>query len=225
MMIFAAASLTDVVEALADSFSLEKGVPASVNVAASSTLSRQIEFGAHADVFISADTSWADRLVRERVASSSILLPVGNVIVAAYLSSEGSARSFAGLTNVSRVAMGDPTHVPAGEYARRTLVCAALWDSVRPRAVTTIDVRAALAALVSGSVDGAIVYASDVARDRRFVAAPAPDSCRVAVEYRAVIPNAAALRGAASDFVLYISSPQRRSTWERFGFRWLGAIS
>lgn len=151
--VFSAASTADVVRGLAPDVV--------VSVAASSVLARQIARGAPADVFLTADPAWIDGLEREgvgvldrRVVARGALVVVGPL--------DGGEAPFEG-----RLALADPTHVPAGRYARRALEATGRWEAVGADAVRTGDVRAALAAVEAGGADRAVVYASDAAASRR----------------------------------------------------------
>ena len=224
LTVFAAASLTDVVEVLADSFEIRTGRPVRLNIAASSVLARQIERGARADVFLSADPAWGQYLIDVGVAKSMARLPVGSRLV--FVSAAGNTRHPEGsprLTDVHRLALGDPSHVPAGRYARSWLQCMHLWQDLEDRIVPTLDVRAALAAVVSGAADGAVVYASDVASagvQSRIRVTRLDDSCQPEIAYAAVVMEVGeGLRGE-EEFVEFFGAPEHRPTWERFGFDW-----
>ena len=156
--VFAAASTTGVVEAVA------REAPGDVRVsaAASSVLARQIAAGAPADVFVSADPDWLDWLsqngpdpIRQSVVATGALVVIGK---------RGAETDDPALALAGRVAVADPSHVPAGRYARKALERQGLWSGIQPRAVYTGDVRAALVAAQAGAADRAVVYASDVGR-------------------------------------------------------------
>ena len=158
--VLAAASTVDVVEPVASELSAD----VRVSGAASSVLARQIAAGAPADVFVSADPEWVDWLagrgvgvLRQSVVATGALVVVG----------AGEASDDAGAALAGRVAIADPSHVPAGRYARKALERQGLWRRVRPRAVFTADVRAALVAVQTGAADRAVVYASDLSRQSR----------------------------------------------------------
>ncbi len=156
--VFAAASTVDVVESVVG----ESSRDVRVSGAASSVLARQIAAGAPADVFVSADPAWVDWLagrgvgiVRQSVVATGTLVVVG---------ASGAAAGDAESALAGRVAIADPSHVPAGRYARKALEREGMWRQVQPRAVYTADVRAALVAVQTGAADRAVVYASDLSR-------------------------------------------------------------
>jgi molybdate transport system substrate-binding protein len=150
VQVFAAASLTDALTEIGRNFERETGQTVVFNFAASSTLARQIQNGAPADLFLSADEAKMDAVaVIERASVLSNTL----VIV-------GNAKSPQDLVGKS-VALAEPSSVPAGIYARQYLTRTGLWDQIAPNVVPTENVRAALAAVKSGNVDAAIVYKTD----------------------------------------------------------------
>ena len=179
VLIFAAASTQNAVNEAIDAFSGEDQGEIIAVFAASSTLARQIENGAPAAIYLSANTLWMDHL-----DSLGLIEPgsrddrLGNRL--ALMASPGSAAGgeiTAGLALAEwlgdgRLAIGDPDHVPAGRYARAALESLGVWEQVAQRTARTLDVRAAVAMVERGEVPLGIVYASDVAvcGDCRLVA-------------------------------------------------------
>jgi molybdate transport system substrate-binding protein len=197
-VVFAAASTADVVS--------ETAPRATVSVAASSVLARQIARGAPADVFVTADPAWIDWLVEEGVEVLDRRVVARGRLVIVSRREKGDGSPYAG-----RIAMGDPAHVPAGRYARAALKAAGRWDDVAPRAVFTGDVRAALAAVETGAADRAVVYASDVqASPRVRVLHAFPE-----VESGAVVFEAALLTAEGGGAFAALAS----GAWEAAGFR------
>ncbi|MGB3545303.1 molybdate ABC transporter substrate-binding protein [Rubrivirga sp.] len=157
VVVFAAASTADVVQRALDDQVV-------VSVGATSTLARQIEQGARADLFVAADPEWVDWL-RERDVPIVDVLEVasGRMVVVGPVGAVGSGLE----DDALRVAIADPTHVPAGRHAQRALEAVGLWSALEGRAVRTGDVRAALAAVEIGAADRAVVYASDARASSR----------------------------------------------------------
>ncbi|HET6566350.1 MAG TPA: molybdate ABC transporter substrate-binding protein [Rhodothermales bacterium] len=218
--VYAAASLTDALEAAVDSFeAVHPGYEVVLNPAASSTLARQIEQGAPADVFFSANLDWMDRLDSAGLVARPIRRPLSNRLVVVGPVDARPLSSVRDLLSYERIAMADPTAVPAGIYARQGLECLGLWQQVAPRAVPALDVRTALLSVESGAAGVGIVYASDLrvaAGVRRL--ASWPDSCRPDIRY-AVAPVAGAKDlPAARRFIDFVTSHARDSLWLRFGF-------
>ena len=159
----------------AEDYETRTGVDVKLNFAASSTLTRQIEHGARADVFLSAHPEWMDRLEQaDRLAPNTRLDLLSNAIVLVV-----PVESFAGLTAVlhmspeyefdfaaawpGRLAIADPGHVPAGMYARQSLEAMGWWDGIADQLVPAMDARAALRLVAMGEVSAGFVYASDAA--------------------------------------------------------------
>lgn len=169
LTVFAAASLGDVMKRVGAAYTLEHGTELRFSFAASSTLSRQVEAGAPADVIITANTDWmaylADRSAVE--ADSQIILARNALALVGHRERFSEpmvlAQAIAALKPGERIAIGDPAHVPAGIYARQALMALGLWGGVRERLVQTADVRAALALVARGEAALALTYVTDVA--------------------------------------------------------------
>jgi molybdate transport system substrate-binding protein len=165
LRVSAAVSLTEALTAAVRHWERETGETVTLNFAASNVLSRQIEEGAPTDVFISADMLQMDRLVARRlVAADSVVTLLSNQLVVIAPSDRPlPAPAPGGLADprVARVALGDPSAVPAGIYARQWLERINLWPAVSPKVVPTASVRAAMAAVESGNADAAVTYRTD----------------------------------------------------------------
>jgi molybdate transport system substrate-binding protein len=198
--LFAAASLTTVTGDLADAYGaagdeLPRGVFAS-----SSTLAKQIEQGAPADLYLSANPSWMDYL-EERgliVPGSRVELLANRLVLVAPLDSPlGSFEIGLGFALAetldrdhegARLVLGDPAHVPAGLYAKAALESLGIWDSVADRSANAADVRAALALVERGAAAAGIVYASDALISSRVkVLATFPETSHPAIRYPVAI--------------------------------------
>lgn len=218
--VYAAASLTDALEALADSF--EAAHPqynVVLSVAATSLLARQIGQGAPADVFFAAHPAWMAFLEERGRVAGSVRYPIGNTLVVAGRSDAPPLDTAEALMGVKRLALADPEQVPAGLYAEAALRCSGLWDAVQKRVVPTLDVRAALLAVQSGAAEAALVYATDarVAAGAR-VLLEWPAACQPRIRYAvARTRNAEAPRGAAA-FVDFVTDPARAIFWAEQGF-------
>ena len=162
----AAVSLTESLTAAVRQWERETGETVTLNFAASNVLSRQIEEGAPADLFISADMLQMERLVvRRLVPADSVVTLLSNqlvVVTPADRPLPGPAPGGLADPRVARVALGDPSAVPAGIYARQWLERIDLWPAVSAKVVPTSSVRAAMAAVESGNADAAITYRTDV---------------------------------------------------------------
>lgn len=216
LLVFAAASTSDAMSEIGKLYEQRHGERVRFSWGSSGDLARQIEAGAPADLFLSADRAKVDRLEqRGHVASRRDLLRNRLVVVVP----RASTLLISGprdLANVKRLAIGDPASVPAGAYAKEWLEKAGAWAEVSARVVPTLDVRAALAAVESGSVDAAIVYRTDalIAKNAKVAHEPAeqPD-----IAYPLAVLTRAR-RAAADAFVALASGAEGRAVFEKRGF-------
>jgi molybdate transport system substrate-binding protein len=202
--VFAAASLTDVLPAI-----LRAAGHADVrySFASSSVLARQIEQGAPAHVFVSADEPWMDYLQQRGLLEAGTRRNfAGNRLVAvragaAPLSApEETAHALRAALAGGRIATGDPAHVPVGRYAEAALKALGLWADAAPRLVRAENVRSALAFVERGEADSGIVYATDAALAPRVQAAARfPRSSHPPIRYPAALV-ARAVAGAGPVF-------------------------
>ncbi|MFD2740110.1 molybdate ABC transporter substrate-binding protein [Sulfitobacter aestuarii] len=223
--VFAAASLATALEEIEAGFEAQQGHDLVVSLAGSSMLARQIEHGAPADVFISANSDWMDRLAAEGlIAERTRFDLLGNEIV--LIARGGTARRVAldatldlgELLNGGRLAMALVDAVPAGIYGKAALERLGLWDDIADRVAQTDNVRAALALVATGEAPLGIVYATDaraapeVSVIGRFPAGNHPPI---------VYPAAALARRDTPEtraFLDYLRGPQARAAFEAQGF-------
>lgn len=224
LRVAAAASLTDVLRDLEPLFEQRTGCNILFNFGASSTLVRQIERGAPADVFISADDEKIDLLEQKRlinpasratIASNQLVIIAPPDTTLQPLASAAELRAAA----ISRIAIADPAAVPAGVYTRRYLESQKLWNLLEPKIVPTANVRTALAAAVAGEVDAAFVYATDArtAADVRVIF-KIPTSDTPAIRYIVAVISDSENESVAARFVSYIRSPYARRLFRSHGF-------
>lgn len=225
LTVFAAASLKEALDEAAAAYRKQTGVPVRVSYAASSALARQIEQGAPADVFFSADLEWMDYLQQRNrldVATRRSLLGNRLVLIApraskAQVDLKRPATLLATLGD-GRLAVGQTRTVPAGKYAKASLESLSLWNSVRPRLAESESVRAALMLVARGETPLGIVYASDAKAEPgvRVVATFPEDS------HPPIVYPVAALRGAraaqAARFVQWLGSPAADALFTKRGF-------
>lgn len=226
--VFAAASLTDALGDASAAWQARGNARPVVVLGASSAMARQINAGAPADIFISADVGWMDEVARAgRVQAGTRVELLGNrlVLVApkgrapqvAMQRGFGIAGAFAG-----RLCTGEPGVVPVGIYARQALQHLGWWQPLQGRIVGTDDVRAALNFVERGECALGIVYATDAAAsDKVDVVGTFPAGSHAAIVYpAALLPGARPQARAFLDFLR--SDPAARAAFERRGFRWLG---
>lgn len=174
VLVFAAASTKDAVEEIGRLFAAAGLGEVTPVFAASSTLAKQIDNGAPADLYLSADVRWMDYLAeRDLVASGSRIDLLGNrLALVAPRDSDWTLDLAAGAPlaerlGEGRLAMGDPDHVPAGRYGKAALEALGLWSAVESNLARAGDVRAALALVERGEAAAGIVYTSDAAASKR----------------------------------------------------------
>jgi molybdate transport system substrate-binding protein len=223
-LVFAAASLTNVLGDLSAAWEKTSGTPVKLSFAASSVLARQIEAGGNADVFISADQEWMDYLQsRDLIALHSRVNLVGNrLVLIAPADSKIELevkRGFdlAGALAGGRLSTGDPDTVPAGRYARSALMSLGAWDQVADRLVRADNVRSAMTFVARGEAPLGIVYATDAQIDPKVrVVATFPDNSHAPITYPAAA-TANAGPGAAA-FLAFLRSSEAAPLWKKYGF-------
>ncbi len=207
----AAASLSDALEEIAAAYERQTGDRIIFNFAGSSTLARQIELGAPADLFFSADDAKMDALQKRGLvvgATRASVLSNRLVII--------GARSPGELIG-KKVALAEPSCVPAGFYARTYLVRVGLWRRIAPNVIPTENVRAALAAVESGNVDAAIVYKTD-ARTSKRVRIGYEITDGPPISYPFALLTSAEQPAAARTFLAYTRSPAALRVFAKHGF-------
>lgn len=224
--VFAAASLTNAMEDVARAYRAATGRAVRLSFAASSALARQIEQGAPASLFVSADEQWMDYLERRglivRDTRATVLSNRLVLVVPVRDRRDVALRpgfDFGALLGPDgRLACGDPAHVPAGRYAREALTWLGAWPAVERRLVRADNVRVALAYVERGEVPAGIVYATDAALSSRVrVAGTFPQDSHTPIAY----PAAVVARGdtpAARAFLAFLRGESARAIFERYGF-------
>ena len=222
--VFAAASLNTLLNDLAGDFEAASGHDLSLSLAGSSVLARQIQLGAPADVFISANAAWMDVLETEgliREESRFDLLGNSLVVIAPVDAGEPldltQPDALVARLQSSPLAMGLVTAVPAGIYGKEALVNLGLWASVSTRIAQTDNVRAALALVAAGEAPLGVVYASDArAEPRVAVVAEIPAGAHAPIRYPAA--RVAGGTDAAAEFLAFLRSSQVRAGLHAQGF-------
>ncbi|HET9012560.1 MAG TPA: molybdate ABC transporter substrate-binding protein [Gemmatimonadaceae bacterium] len=221
----AAISLSDALEAIAKEYAAAGGGPVRFNFAGSNTLARQLANGAPADLFLSADEAQMDVAARAgAVDPASRVNLLGNRLAIVARPGTPSIDAAADLARpgIGRIAIGDPLAVPAGVYARRYLESAGLWPSLADRIVPVGNVRAALAAVMNGSADAAIVYESDTVTAGTLKSIVIAGSGAPRIVYPAALVTRAANRAEAERFLAFLRGPQAAAVFARYKFAPLG---
>jgi molybdate transport system substrate-binding protein len=227
LTVFAAASLTDAMKDISTQWAQAGHQPLRMSFGASSTLARQIEQGAPANLFASADQKWMDYLADKKLIVADTRKDLlGNDLVLVVAADKpqhvtiGPGFNLLGLLGPDgRVATGDPAHVPVGIYAEQALKRLGIWDAVSPRLARTDDVRSALLLVERGEAPAGIVYATDAAVSKAVMVAgtfPAnshdPVSYPFAVTQSGDTPDARAL-------MTFLAGPQAREIFVKRGFK------
>jgi molybdate transport system substrate-binding protein len=221
VVVSAATSLTDVLQQLGAAHERRSEDRVILNFGASNTLARQIAAGARIDLFVSADEAQIDAVAAYIDPSSRVEL-VSNRLAIAVTDDRprrfSSARELADPA-VRRIALGDPTAVPAGVYAKAYLEKLGVWADIAPKVVPSGSVRLALAAVENGAADAAIVYKTDIATARRVREAfvvPAADGPRIV--YPAAVVRGGRNAAGARRFLQFLTSREAAAVFERAGF-------
>ncbi len=218
ILVLAASSLTDVVSDIVSRFEQDNpNTDVIVSTAGSSTLAQQILAGAPFSVYISANRHWTDRLSEENKFLERRELAVSNSLVVVQRA-EGMQSTLAAkdiLVTATRIAMADPSHVPAGKYVQQALECLDIWDSVSPRVVPTLDVRAAMVAVQTGNISTGVVYSTDVF-DKSVSVTPIEQQCQPEIVYVAGLSATAS--EASTIFYDFIDATGQIDLWSKHGF-------
>ena len=224
LLVLAAASMTDALQDLGVAYTQATGIDVRFSFAASSALARQIESGAPADLYLSADQDWMDYLQgRGLIESASRRNIAGNrlVLVAAAGSSLQLAIApgfkLAEALGGQRLAIADPSAVPAGKYAQASLTSLGVWSTVEGHLVRAENVRAALAFVARGEVSLGIVYATDARVDPKVrIVDYFPDASHPPIRYPLALTTTA--RPEATGFLQYVAGAPGQAVFRKYGF-------
>jgi molybdate transport system substrate-binding protein len=219
--VYAAASLEQAAKEIGRNY--EKGARDRVifNFGASSSLARQIENGAPADVFLSADEEKMNVLhVQKLIVPVTRVSLLSNTLTVVVSKDDGSVvKSVKDLTRINRLAIADPRSVPAGIYAKKYLENAGVWFAVEPNVLPMDNVRAALTAVEVGAAEAAIVYRTDALISKKTrVAYDVPRSEGPAISYAFAVVTASDNPEAARRFLRYVASPAALAVFTKHGF-------
>lgn len=218
ILVFAAASLQPALEEIGKQFEHSTGGEVVISAAGSSALARQIEHGAPADVFVSANAQWVQYLVEkgriskgeERIIASNrleVIAPLGANLGGDWIAQIGS----------ERIALANVSSVPAGIYARAALEALGLWTTAAPNVIQTDHVRAALRLVERGEAGLGIVYATDRTGANVELVAPIAPDLHPQIEYMAA-PIVGGQNTEATAFLKYLLSSEGQEVFARYGF-------
>lgn len=223
IQLFAAASLTDALQEIAATYEKESGDKLLLNLAASSTLARQIQEGAPADLFFSADEEKMNGLERKGLVLQgtrrSLLSNTLVVVVPADSNLKiGSVQDLA-TSKVRALALAEPQSVPAGIYAKEYLRSVKLWSKIIDKVVPLDNVRAALAAVEAGNVEAGIVYKTDAQISQEVkIAFEVPAAEGPKISYPLAVMAESRKQAAARKLLAYLESPAALEVFRRYGF-------
>jgi molybdate transport system substrate-binding protein len=221
--VFAASSLTDSMKAIASAYEAKTGTHVTLSFGGSNTLAQQIDQGAPADIFMSADTDWMDFLAKNgRIDPATRHDLLGNRLV--LVGGPGSKPltiaprfDLAGALGTGKLALADPNSVPAGKYGKAALTALSVWDSVAGKIAPAENVRVALEYVARGEAPYGIVYETDAkTAPSVHVVAAFPENTHPPIVYPVALTKTAS--AAAKDFLTYLSGPDAKGIFEKAGF-------
>lgn len=227
LVVFAAASTTNAVTEIGELYASENPVRIKPSFASSSTLAKQIESGAPADVYISANKKWMDYLEEKNLVATRtrfdllsnriVLIAPGDSSLQPIDVGPGfSLNRFLGKDG--RLAMGDPEHVPAGMYGRKALQNLGAWEPIKDRLAPMKDVRATLVLVERGETPLGLVYATDAAISKKVrVVGTFPTDSHPPIVYPVAAVSAGNAAGAKL-FLDFLKSAGARGIFEKYGF-------
>ena len=223
ILVSAAASLTDVLKEIAAAYQAKTQNTVRFNFGASNALARQIEEGAPADIFFSADVAQMHLLedhgrlepgtARNLLSNQLVLVvPAGSKLAVA------SPKDLL-KPEIKRIALAEPSAVPVGVYSSKYLAGEGLWEQIKAKIVPVQDVRATLASVESGNVDAGFVYKTDAAISKKVkVAYEVPVAKGPKIMYPAAMVKESQHKRDARIFLNYLSTPDAKAIFKKYGF-------
>ena len=224
--VFAAASLKNALDDVVKAYAEKSAQKVVVSYAASSALAKQIESGAPADVFISADLDWMDYLEKKNLVNPKTrqnLLENRLVLIAPANSKSaikiGARFQLASTLGNDRIAMGDPDSVPAGKYGKAALEKLGVWNEVSAKVAPAADVRAAMLLVSRGEAPFGIVYSTDAFVDKGVrIVDDFPENSYPPIIYPVAL-LASSKSFNAGEFLSFLTQAQARGIFEKYGFK------
>ena len=224
-LVLAAASLQESLNAVADAWAARHHERPVISFAASSALAKQIDAGAPADLFISADEPWMNDVQKNGyvVQGTRVSFLANRLVLVAPSDSSGTIAIKAGFPLAKalgdgKLAMADPDAVPAGKYGKASLTALGVWPTVKDKVVSGDSVRSALAFVERGEAPYGIVYATDAFASKKVrIAGVFPEASHPPITY----PIARLTRSSSPDaekFRLFVISAQGRAIFRKYGF-------
>jgi len=222
ILVAAAASLSDVLKELSAAYQSKSKNTVNFNFGPSSTLARQIQEGAPADVFFSADLVQMDALekngrlepgTRKNLLSNQLVMVVPSDSELAIASPKDLLKP-----EVKRIALAEPP-VPVGAYTKAYLGAEGVWDKIQPKVVSVQDVRATLASVESGNVEAGFVYKTDAAVSKKVkIVYEVPTDKGPKIVYPVAIVKESKRKDTARAFFNYVQTPASKELFKKYGF-------
>ena len=228
LTVFAAASMKNALDDIDAAFTAKTGVKVSASYAASSTLAKQIEQGAPADIFVSADIDWMDYAIsKKNINESTQANLLGNsIVLIAPKDSKidnvaiGPGFDLAKLAGDGRIATGDVKSVPVGKYAKAALEKLGAWQAAEPKFAMAESVRAALLLVARGEAVLGIVYSTDAKVEPGVkIVGTFPADFHPAIIYP--VAATATAKPEAREYLDYLHSSAAKAVLEKYGFTYL----
>jgi len=223
IIVSAAASLTDVLKEISAGYQSKSKNTVRFNFGPSSGLARQIEEGAPADIFFSADLPQMEALQKKNLiepgTQKNLLSNQLVIIVPADSKLAISSPKDLLKAEVKKIALAEPSSVPVGVYSSKYLTDEGLWEQVKPKIVPVQDVRATLASVESGNVEAGFGYKTDAAISNKVkIAYEVPIEKGPKITYPVAIVKESKKKDAARDFMNFMLSPASKALFKKFGF-------
>ena len=228
LTVFAAASMKNALDDIDAAYTARTGIKVVASYAASSALAKQIEQGAPADIFLSADTDWMDyATTRKNISEPTRVNLLGNsiVLIAPKDSTIGHVAiepgfDLAKLAGYGKIATGDVKAVPVGKYARAALEKLGAWQAAEPKFAMAESVRAALTLVARGEASLGIVYATDARVEPGIkIVGSFPADSHPAIIYPVAATTTA--KAEAADYLAFLRSFAAKTIFEKYGFAFL----
>lgn len=225
IMVFSAASLTDVLSEIIDSFEAKNPIKIRTNLASSGTLARQIAQGGSPDVYISASKKWADYVdslggfisgTKNQIVKNELVL-IAPINSTQTVSAIDSSLDIFSMLKDNRLSIGDPLHVPAGKYAKQALTYYGWYKNIENNLLPAKDVRSALMVVEMGESPLGIVYKTDALKSKKVTILNSfPEKSHKPIVYVGGVSND---NQAAKQFFTYLKGDETVAIWEKHGFK------
>jgi molybdate transport system substrate-binding protein len=223
ILVSAAASLTDVLKEISSGYQSKSKHTVKFNFGPSSGLARQIDEGAPADLFFSADLPQMEKLdksgrlepgTRKNLLSNQLVIIVPADSKLTIVSPKDLLKA-----DIKRIALAEPSSVPVGVYSSKYLADEGLWDQVKPKIVPVQDVRATLASVESGNVEAGFVYKTDAAVSKKVkIVYEVPIDQGPKITYPVAIVKESKRKDVARDFLDYVQTSSTKELFRKYGF-------